>query len=82
MSYMNSDNMNGRMGSMHGMHEDGCGCGQGNGCGCGSGIGMGRGMRAFLTNEEKVELLKEYRESLQGELKAVEERIRALGKED
>ena len=42
--------------------------------------GMEHGMRNFLTKEEKLELLKEYKEELQNELKGVEERIKALGK--
>lgn len=43
---------------------------------------MGMEMRRFLTNKEKVELLKEYKAELEGELKAVEERIGVLGKEN
>jgi len=37
--------------------------------------GTGRG---FLTKEEKIEMLKEYRESLEKEAKGVAERIREL----
>ncbi|MDE1865351.1 MAG: DUF5320 domain-containing protein [Candidatus Micrarchaeota archaeon] len=47
-----------------------------NNCGC----GYGSEMRRFLTTEEKVEMLKDYKEELQKELKAVDERIKALGK--
>ncbi len=36
--------------------------------------------RSFLTNEEKVEMLKEYRDSLEKEAKGVSERIRQLEK--
>ena len=36
--------------------------------------------RKFLTKEEKIELLKEYKESLDKEAKGVEERIRELQK--
>lgn len=50
------------------------------GCGCGGGYGLGMEVRRFLTAEEKVEILKEYRDGLQNELKAVDERIKALGK--
>ena len=45
-----------------------------NGCGC------GHEMRNFLTKEEKLDILKEYKESLQNEVKGVEERIRQLEK--
>jgi hypothetical protein len=44
-------------------------------CGCGTG-----GMRNFLTKEEKVELLKEYKENLEKEAKGVGERIKDLEK--
>ncbi len=40
-----------------------------------------RGMRGFLTNEEKLEILKEYKESLEKEAKGVSERIKQLEKE-
>jgi hypothetical protein len=42
--------------------------------------GFGSEMRRFLTKEEKVEILKAYKEGLQKEVKAVEERIKELGK--
>jgi len=42
--------------------------------------GMGNEMRRFLTKEEKVEILKGYKEELQKETKAVEERIKYLEK--
>lgn len=46
-----------------------------NGCG-----GFGLEVRRFLTTEEKLEILKEYKEGLQNELKGVEERIKAMEK--
>lgn len=36
--------------------------------------------RNFLTREEKIEMLKEYQESLESELKGVGERIKELSK--
>jgi hypothetical protein len=48
-----------------------------NQCGCG---GFGSEMRRFLTNEEKIELLKGYKGELQNELKAVDEKIKTLEK--
>ncbi|HLC74586.1 MAG TPA: hypothetical protein VJH88_01890 [Candidatus Nanoarchaeia archaeon] len=39
------------------------------------------GPRSFLTREEKVEMLNEYRESLEKELQGVNERIKEVGKE-
>lgn len=39
------------------------------------------GMRGFLTKEEKIELLKNYKESLEKETKGVSERIKELEKE-
>ena len=38
------------------------------------------GMRGFLTKEEKVEMLKEYKENLEKEAKGVSERIKELEK--
>ena len=51
-------------------------------CGCESeyGCGSGHGMRSFLTKEEKIELLKEYKDKLEKEAKGVEERITELKK--
>lgn len=46
------------------MHEYGCGCGH----------------RNFLTKEEKVEMLKEYKEWLEKEAKGVTERIKEMQK--
>lgn len=40
----------------------------------------GYGIREFLTKEEKIEILKEYRENLEKETKGVEERIKELQK--
>jgi len=37
--------------------------------------------RNFLTKEEKVEMLQEYKESLEKEIQAVKERVEALKKE-
>jgi hypothetical protein len=48
-----------------------------NQCGC---SGFGSEMRRFLTKDEKVEMLTGYKGELQNELKAVEERIKALEK--
>ncbi len=38
------------------------------------------GMRGFLTRDEKVEMLNEYKESLEKEAKGVAERIKELEK--
>ncbi len=38
------------------------------------------GMREFLTKEEKLEILKEYKENLEKETEGVEERIKELQK--
>ena len=38
----------------------------------------GYGSRGFLTKEEKIEMLKEYKESLEKEAKGVSERIREM----
>lgn len=43
-------------------------------CGC-------YGARSFFTKEEKVEMLKEYKDSLEKEAKGVGERIKQLEKE-
>ena len=45
--------------------------------GCGGG-GWGYGARSFLTKEEKLAMLKEYKEDLEKEVKGVEERIKEL----
>jgi len=42
--------------------------------------GYGHGMRRFLTKEERIELLKEYQETLENEAKGVSERIKELEK--
>jgi len=50
---------------------------------CGSGHGKMHGSmcgRGFLTNEEKIEFLKEYAQSLENETKGVKERIKELEK--
>ncbi len=44
------------------------------------GQGYGHGFRGFLTKEEKIELLKEYKESLEKEAKGVSEKIKDLEK--
>ncbi len=71
---------------MHGnKFENGCGCG-GEGCGCNE-EGCGRnksnwnGARNFLTKKEKLELLKEYKEQLENEVKGVSEKIKELQKD-
>lgn len=40
----------------------------------------GPGMRGFFTKEEKIEMLKEYKDSLENEAKGVSERINELEK--
>ncbi len=45
------------------------------------GYQYGHGMRNFLTKEERIELLKEYKQSLESEAKGVSERIKELEKE-
>jgi hypothetical protein len=45
-------------------------------CGCGGGWSYGG--RSFLTKEERLTLLKEYKEGLEKEVKGVEERIKEL----
>lgn len=47
-------------------------------CGYGCGCAGGRG---FLTRDEKVEMLKEYKDNLEKEAKAVGERIEEIQKE-
>ncbi|MEK6957707.1 MAG: hypothetical protein AABW99_01890 [archaeon] len=47
------------------------------GCGCGSGYDSSR---SFLTKEEKIELLTEYKDNLEKEAKGVSERIKELQK--
>lgn len=42
--------------------------------------GYEHGMRGFLTKEEKLEMLKEYKKNLEQEAKGVEERIKAVQK--
>ena len=48
------------------------------GYGCGGGGGWSHGGRSFLTKEEKLTMLKEYKEDLEKEVKGVEERIKEL----
>jgi len=50
------------------VHMSGCNCGC-RGCGCGPPF------RAFLTSEEKLERLKNYRDQLEKELAGVREQI-------
>ena len=57
-----------RAGPNRGVSMEGC---------CGSGFGAGR---SFLTKAEKIEMLEEYRESLESEAKGVAERIAELKK--
>ncbi len=44
------------------------------------GYGCCSGMRSFLTKEEKLEMLKEYKEALEKEARGVAERIKDLEK--
>lgn len=44
--------------------------------------GYGHGMRSFLTKEERIQILKDYRESLENEAKGVSERIKELEKKN
>ncbi|MDQ3975628.1 MAG: DUF5320 domain-containing protein [Thermoproteota archaeon] len=46
--------------------------------GCGGGGGWSYGGRSFLTKEEKLAMLKEYKEDLEKEVAGVEERIKEL----
>ncbi len=48
-----------------------------NGCECG---GIRSGVRSFLTKEEKLEILKNYKEELEKEVQGVSERIKQLEK--
>ena len=50
------------------------------GCGCDTGVnGIGiQRARGFLTREEKVSLLKDYKNNLEKEVKGVSERIKEL----
>jgi hypothetical protein len=45
-------------------------------CGCGA----YEGVRNFLTKQEKIEILKEYKDSLEKEAKGIEEKIAELQK--
>jgi hypothetical protein len=48
-------------------------------CGCGSSSGIDiQKARSFLTREEKVSLLKEYKDDLEKEVQGVSERIKEL----
>jgi hypothetical protein len=51
------------------------------GIGYGCGGGWSYGGRSFLTKEERLSLLKEYKEDLEKEVKGVEERIKELAAE-
>jgi hypothetical protein len=44
------------------------------------GAGAYEGIRNFLTKQEKIDILKEYKESLEKEAKGIEERINELQK--
>jgi len=46
---------------------------------CEGGCGTG-GIRSFLTKDEKIEILKEYKKNLESEAKGVAERIKDLEK--
>ena len=56
------------------VRDMGCGCSYG-----GSGLSTQKA-RSFLTREEKVELLKEYRNDLEKEAQGVSDRIKQLDK--
>ena len=45
-------------------------------CGCGCGYGM----RGFVTKEERLEMLKEYKKELEQEMKGIEEEIKETQK--
>ena len=45
---------------------------------CGYGSGWGRVSKSFLTKEEKVSMLKEYKEDLEKEVQGIIERIKEL----
>ncbi len=47
---------------------------------CGCGYGYGYEIRNFLTKGERLEILKQYKESLEQEAKGVAERIKELEK--
>ena len=49
--------------------------------GCYAGSCSSDSFRGFITKEEKIEMLKEYQESLEKEAQGVKERIKALEKE-
>jgi hypothetical protein len=48
------------------------------GYGCGGGGGWSYSGRSFLTKDEKLAMLKEYKEDLEKEVEGVEERIKEL----
>jgi len=48
---------------------------------CGGGCGFGYGRRSFLTKEERLSMLKEYKDDLEKEIKGIEERIKELSSE-
>jgi len=65
-----------------------CGCGTG-GCGCESekestgGCGCGSSsQRAFLTKEEKMKMLQDYKAELEKEVKGVNEKLKELSGKD
>ena len=53
-------------------------CGAGMGYGRGRGFGRGFGLRRFLTKNEESEMLKDEVKDLEGELKAIQERLAEL----
>ena len=59
------------------MCDCGCNCGCDCGCGCESDVA-----RKYFTKDEKLEMLKEYKEALENEAKGVSERIKELQKKD
>ena len=61
----------------------GCGCGSESekestgGCGCGN-----NSQRAFLTKEEKIKMLQDYKAELEKEVKGVNEKLKELSKKN
>ena len=66
----------------------GCGCGSSSSCGCesaggGSGCGCGSSsQRVFLTKEEKIKMLQDYKAELEKEVKGVTEKLKELSGKD
>lgn len=72
---------------MHGHHGRSIGC-ESHHMSMAHGMGIGHGMhgcccggRKFLSKKEKIEMLEDYRESLQNELEGLEEELKKLKSE-